>query len=158
MLAPHFTPGFPSPSHSVTGERKDRRRDKYIAGVPLSVPLLVHAHSGRVKAALTLSGKWQIWIMHKYKPIIKSRHRGLARAKSCGCRRPESADYTPDALNNAPKCASLKAWNPWSISAGLSFAINIPSCLCFGGQHCTSMCWCALKQTLAKPWRNHHCG
>lgn len=63
---------------------------------------------------------------------INRRHGGLTRAKSRGCRRPECADYTPEALNNAPKCASLKAWNPWSVRAVLSFAINIRLRLCAG--------------------------
>lgn len=150
-LAPHLTWGL---RLHLTVSQASRKTGGgiYIAEAPLSVALLVYIHSGRVKAALRLSGKWQIWIMHTYNPTqIKSRHGGLTKAKSWGCWRPESADYTPDALNNAPKCASLKAWNPWSIRADLSFAINIPSCLCFGGQRCTSMCWGALKQTLAKP-------
>lgn len=56
---------------------------------------------------------------------INGRHGGLKRAKSRGCQKPECADYTPEALNNAPKCASLKAWNPWSVREVLSFAINI---------------------------------
>lgn len=151
MLAPHFTWGF---LLHLTVSQANRKTGGgiYIAGVPLSVQLLVYTHSGRVKAALTLNGKWQIWIMHTYNPTqINRRHGGLTKAKSWGCWRPESADYTPDALNNAPKCASLKAWNPWSIRADLSFAINIQSWLCFGGQNYTSVCWGALKQTLAKP-------
>lgn len=82
------------------------------------------------KAALRLSGKWQIWIMHTYNPTqTNSRHGGLTKAKSWGCVRPESADYTLDALDNAPKCVSWRAWNPWSINAALSFAINMQSCL-----------------------------
>lgn len=137
VLAPHFTWGFLLHLTVSQASRKTGGR-KCIAGTPLSVLLLICAHSSRVKAPLTLNGKWQIWIMHTYNPTkIKRRHGGLTRAKSWGCWRPESADYTPEALNNAPKCASLKAWNPWSIRVDLSFAINIPSCLCFRGQRCT---------------------
>lgn len=110
--------------------------------MPLSVLLLIYSHSGRVKAPLTLNAKWQIWIMRTYKPTNINRwHGGLARAKSRGCWRPESADYTPEALDNAHKCASLKAWNPWSFGADLSFAINIPRCLCCGGHPCTVLMW-----------------
>lgn len=158
MLAPHLTRG--SPLHlTVSHANRKTGGGICIAGVPLFVPLFVYAHSGCVKAALTLNGEWQIWIMPTYNPTkINRRHGGLTGAKSWGCWRPESADYTPDALNNAPKCASLKAWNPWSIRDNLSFAINIPSCLRFGGLHCTPVCLCALKQTLAKPWRHHYCG
>lgn len=110
--------------------------------MPLSVLLLIYSHGGRVKAPLTLNAKWQIWIMRRYKPTNINRWQGgLAGAKSRGCWRPESADYTPEALDNAHKCASLKAWNPWSIRADLSFAINIPSCLCCGGHPCTVLMW-----------------
>lgn len=137
MLAPHFTWGF---LLHLSVSQASRKTGGWIciAGMLLLVLRFIYTHSGRVKAPLTLNGKWQIWIMHTYNPTnINTRHGGLTGAKSRGCWRPESADYTPEALNNAPKCASLKAWNPWSIRADMSFAINIPSCLCLGGQHCT---------------------
>lgn len=153
MLAPHFTRGSLLHLAVSRASRKTGGRDTYRRGAACCPAPRLYTQRGRVKAALTLNGKWQIWIMHTYNPTkINSRHGGLTRAKSWGCCRPESADYTPDALNNAPKCASLKAWNPWSIRADLSFAINIPSCLCFGGAGIALLCAdVPLKQTLAKP-------
>lgn len=152
MLTPHFTRG--SPLHLRVSVAMQRQGEEYML---LPFPLLVHTHGGHVTAALTLGDKWQIWIMRINNPTkINSRHGGLTWAKSSGCYSPASDDYTPDALNNAPRRTPLKAWNPWSIRADLSFAINIPLCLGFGGWHCTFVCCCALKQTLAKPLRSHH--
>lgn len=56
MLAPHFTRGFLLHLTVSQASRKTGGGIR-IAGVPLSVPLLVYTHSGRVKAALTLNGK-----------------------------------------------------------------------------------------------------
>lgn len=149
MLAPHFTWGFPL-YFEVSLAAAETGGGVYIA--PCCLSRSSFQHSGHVKATLTLDYKWQIWIMHTYNPAKINRRQGvLTWAKSSGCCSPVSVDYAPDALNNAPKCASLKAWNPWHIKADLSFAINIPRCLCFGGQCCTSVCRCTLKQTLAKP-------
>lgn len=67
MLAPHFTRGFLLHLTVSQASRKTGGRI-CIAGTPLSVLLLIYTHSGRVKAPLTLNGKWQIWIMHTYNP------------------------------------------------------------------------------------------
>lgn len=61
----HLRPS--SPSHSVKASRETGGR-VCIAAVSLSVLLLIYTHTGRVKAPLTLYGKWQIWIMRTHNP------------------------------------------------------------------------------------------